>query len=163
MLSFIVIFPHFTCYHLFTDSDFMFSLLLRTLITGMVSGSIVAFNIDFNRWHYEHQNRYWSQTDPRNRRQVWSRETPTNQAVLLTIHRARKRSSGLGNNSMVVTLLKIRVSLHVIIWPLRRTCCWTIWTHFLLVFMSYLNTSWCISTTKSSRSVVLGKEEEART
>lgn len=31
---------------------------LRTLITGMASGSIVAFNIDFNRWHYEHQNRY---------------------------------------------------------------------------------------------------------
>lgn len=31
----------------------------RTLITGMASGSIVAFNIDFNRWHYEHQNRYW--------------------------------------------------------------------------------------------------------
>ncbi|XP_074536226.1 neurobeachin isoform X1 [Halichoeres trimaculatus] len=30
----------------------------RTLITGMVSGSIVAFNIDFNRWHYEHHNRY---------------------------------------------------------------------------------------------------------
>ncbi|KAM6987921.1 neurobeachin [Tautogolabrus adspersus] len=30
----------------------------RTLITGMVSGSVVAFNIDFNRWHYEHQNRY---------------------------------------------------------------------------------------------------------
>uniref|UniRef100_A0A2K6PR39 Neurobeachin n=1 Tax=Rhinopithecus roxellana TaxID=61622 RepID=A0A2K6PR39_RHIRO len=30
----------------------------RTLITGMASGSIVAFNIDFNRWHYEHQNRY---------------------------------------------------------------------------------------------------------
>ncbi|KAJ8266692.1 hypothetical protein GJAV_G00133540 [Gymnothorax javanicus] len=29
----------------------------RTLITGMASGSIVAFNIDFNRWHYEHQNR----------------------------------------------------------------------------------------------------------
>ncbi|KAG7263313.1 hypothetical protein CRUP_012286 [Coryphaenoides rupestris] len=29
-----------------------------TLITGMASGSIVAFNIDFNRWHYEHQNRY---------------------------------------------------------------------------------------------------------
>ncbi|KAA8594124.1 hypothetical protein FQN60_004958, partial [Etheostoma spectabile] len=28
----------------------------RTLITGMASGSIVAFNIDFNRWHYEHQN-----------------------------------------------------------------------------------------------------------
>lgn len=25
----------------------------------MASGSIVAFNIDFNRWHYEHQNRYW--------------------------------------------------------------------------------------------------------
>lgn len=25
----------------------------------MVSGSIVAFNIDFNRWHYEHQSRYW--------------------------------------------------------------------------------------------------------
>lgn len=33
----------------------------RTLITGMASGSIVAFNIDFNRWHYEHQNRYWRQ------------------------------------------------------------------------------------------------------
>lgn len=32
--------------------------LRRTLITGMVSGSIVAFNIDFNRWHYEHQSRY---------------------------------------------------------------------------------------------------------
>uniref|UniRef100_A0A8C7ZYI0 Neurobeachin n=1 Tax=Oryzias sinensis TaxID=183150 RepID=A0A8C7ZYI0_9TELE len=30
----------------------------RTLITGMASGSIVAFNIDFNRWHYEHQNGY---------------------------------------------------------------------------------------------------------
>nr|XP_054598625.1 neurobeachin isoform X4 [Nothobranchius furzeri] len=30
----------------------------RTLITGMASGSIVAFNIDFNRWHYEHHNRY---------------------------------------------------------------------------------------------------------
>ncbi|XP_076002259.1 neurobeachin isoform X1 [Genypterus blacodes] len=30
----------------------------RTLISGMASGSIVAFNIDFNRWHYEHQNRY---------------------------------------------------------------------------------------------------------
>nr|XP_020468754.1 neurobeachin-like isoform X2 [Monopterus albus] len=30
----------------------------RTLITGMASGSIVAFNIDFNRWHYEHQNKY---------------------------------------------------------------------------------------------------------
>uniref|UniRef100_A0A9J7XWH7 Neurobeachin n=1 Tax=Cyprinus carpio carpio TaxID=630221 RepID=A0A9J7XWH7_CYPCA len=30
----------------------------RTLITGMASGSIVAFNIDFNRWHFEHQNRY---------------------------------------------------------------------------------------------------------
>uniref|UniRef100_H2LFI6 Neurobeachin n=1 Tax=Oryzias latipes TaxID=8090 RepID=H2LFI6_ORYLA len=30
----------------------------RTLITGMASGSIVAFNIDFNRWHYEHQTGY---------------------------------------------------------------------------------------------------------
>ncbi|XP_076833149.1 neurobeachin-like isoform X3 [Brachyhypopomus gauderio] len=30
----------------------------RTLITGMASGSIVAFNIDFNRWHYEHHKRY---------------------------------------------------------------------------------------------------------
>uniref|UniRef100_A0A671L676 Neurobeachin-like n=1 Tax=Sinocyclocheilus anshuiensis TaxID=1608454 RepID=A0A671L676_9TELE len=30
----------------------------RTLITGMASGSIVAFNLDFNRWHFEHQNRY---------------------------------------------------------------------------------------------------------
>ncbi|XP_051962983.1 neurobeachin-like isoform X3 [Xyrauchen texanus] len=30
----------------------------RTLITGMASGSIVAFNIDFNRWHFEHKNRY---------------------------------------------------------------------------------------------------------
>uniref|UniRef100_A0A8D3BMT0 Neurobeachin n=1 Tax=Scophthalmus maximus TaxID=52904 RepID=A0A8D3BMT0_SCOMX len=30
----------------------------RTLVTGMASGSIVAFNIDFNRWHYEHHNRY---------------------------------------------------------------------------------------------------------
>uniref|UniRef100_UPI00358F9AE2 neurobeachin-like n=1 Tax=Myxine glutinosa TaxID=7769 RepID=UPI00358F9AE2 len=30
----------------------------RTLVTGMASGSIVAFNIDFNRWHQEHQNRY---------------------------------------------------------------------------------------------------------
>lgn len=36
--------------------------LRRTLITGMVSGSIVAFNIDFNRWHYEHQSRYWELT-----------------------------------------------------------------------------------------------------
>nr|XP_055052930.1 neurobeachin isoform X2 [Misgurnus anguillicaudatus] len=30
----------------------------RTLVTGMASGSFVAFNIDFNRWHIEHQNRY---------------------------------------------------------------------------------------------------------
>ncbi|XP_028818585.1 neurobeachin isoform X5 [Denticeps clupeoides] len=35
----------------------------RTLITGMASGSIVAFNIDFNRWHYEHQNSITSQCD----------------------------------------------------------------------------------------------------
>lgn len=34
----------------------------RTLITGMASGSIVAFNIDFNRWHFEHQNRYWERS-----------------------------------------------------------------------------------------------------
>lgn len=38
----------------------IFDIFFRTLITGMASGSIVAFNIDFNRWHYEHQNRYWS-------------------------------------------------------------------------------------------------------
>ncbi|XP_048840018.1 neurobeachin a isoform X3 [Brienomyrus brachyistius] len=37
----------------------------RTLITGMASGSIVAFNIDFNRWHYEHQNRYLYRGHPR--------------------------------------------------------------------------------------------------
>ncbi|XP_030632108.1 neurobeachin isoform X2 [Chanos chanos] len=30
----------------------------RTLVTGMASGSIVAFNIDFSRWHFEHQNRF---------------------------------------------------------------------------------------------------------
>lgn len=40
---------------------FLFLFLHRTLITGMVSGSIVAFNIDFNRWHQEHQNRYWAE------------------------------------------------------------------------------------------------------
>ncbi|MFT7815131.1 lipopolysaccharide-responsive and beige-like anchor protein [Arapaima gigas] len=29
----------------------------RCIITGMASGSIVLFYIDFNRWHYEHQSR----------------------------------------------------------------------------------------------------------
>lgn len=38
--------------------DWILLFTCRTLITGMASGSIVAFNIDFNRWHYEHQNRY---------------------------------------------------------------------------------------------------------
>uniref|UniRef100_H2YT35 BEACH-type PH domain-containing protein n=1 Tax=Ciona savignyi TaxID=51511 RepID=H2YT35_CIOSA len=28
----------------------------KTVITGMTSGSIVAFHINFNRWHYEYQN-----------------------------------------------------------------------------------------------------------
>ena len=47
------------CCFLFTDAGIScLGLVLRTLITGMVSGSIVAFNIDFNRWHHEHQNRY---------------------------------------------------------------------------------------------------------
>lgn len=44
---------------LFTDVTLCLCSARRTLITGMASGSIVAFNIDFNRWHYEHQNRYW--------------------------------------------------------------------------------------------------------
>lgn len=43
----------------------------RTLITGMASGSIVAFNIDFNRWHYEHQNRYWRQMKNQKPSQSW--------------------------------------------------------------------------------------------
>lgn len=53
------------CCFLFADAGiFWLGLVLRTLITGMVSGSIVAFNIDFNRWHHEHQNKYWAGTDP---------------------------------------------------------------------------------------------------
>ncbi|XP_077976450.1 neurobeachin-like isoform X2 [Styela clava] len=30
----------------------------KTVITGMTSGSIVAFRIDFNKWHHEFQNKY---------------------------------------------------------------------------------------------------------
>lgn len=45
--------------HIWFDSWLLACSSRRTLITGMASGSIVAFNIDFNRWHYEHQNRYW--------------------------------------------------------------------------------------------------------
>lgn len=30
----------------------------RVIITGMASGSIVLFYIDFNRWHHEYQTRY---------------------------------------------------------------------------------------------------------
>lgn len=54
--SFYILLKFLIC--LLTQGCHGFVLLLRTLITGMVSGSIVAFNIDFNRWHYEHQNRY---------------------------------------------------------------------------------------------------------
>ena len=36
----------------------MYYIVSRTLVTGMASGSIVAFNIDFNRWHCEQHSRY---------------------------------------------------------------------------------------------------------
>lgn len=60
---------------------------LRTLITGMASGSIVAFNIDFNRWHYEHQNRYWGgqheEEEDRKRREKQVGEEVMHSAVYL--------------------------------------------------------------------------------
>lgn len=52
---------------MFFQSVFTSLCVPRTLITGMASGSIVAFNIDFNRWHYEHQNRYWAVVGSSNR------------------------------------------------------------------------------------------------
>ncbi len=82
-----------------------FVLISRTLITGMVSGSIVAFNIDFNRWHYEHQNRYWAEMNPRCRKRVWrikkNRLQTCDRAVLQKIRRVKMRSSALKNISMV--------------------------------------------------------------
>lgn len=137
----------------------MILLLFRTLITGMVSGSIVAFNIDFNRWHYEHQNRYWGATDPRSRKQEWRVKRNAYQPVTeLCCRRSTEHGRDPVGRSML-TLLKNKVRLHVFIWPLKLfVCCWTSWTHFLLVFMSYLSTSWCFSPNESSRSVVLGKE-----
>lgn len=84
------LFIHFwlVCWH----SDFLVS-LFRTLITGMVSGSIVAFNIDFNRWHYEHQNRYWEQTDAGNGRV----ERSVHRQVSQNMHWARTGSGGPEN------------------------------------------------------------------
>ncbi|VDO39425.1 unnamed protein product [Haemonchus placei] len=33
----------------------------RFVLAGLDSGSIVVFNVDFNRWHYEYKNRYQAQ------------------------------------------------------------------------------------------------------
>lgn len=139
----------------------MVVLISRTLITGMVSGSIVAFNIDFNRWHYEHQNRYWVEINPCGRKQVGrikgKHQQTRGRAVLRKIQRAWKRSSVLQNISMVM-LINNKVWLRVFILPPWQTCCWTIWTHFLLVFMSYQSSSWYISPAELSESVVVGNE-----
>lgn len=32
----------------------------RFLMAGLSTGSIVVFHIDFNRWHHEFQQRYWT-------------------------------------------------------------------------------------------------------
>ncbi len=39
---------------------FLFNLfsLLRFLLGGLSTGSVVVFHIDFNRWHHEFQQRY---------------------------------------------------------------------------------------------------------
>lgn len=33
----------------------------RFVLAGLDSGSIVVFNVDFNRWHYEYKTRYQAQ------------------------------------------------------------------------------------------------------
>lgn len=98
-----------------------------TQITGMVSGSIVAFNIDFNRWHYEHQNRYWAETDPRGRRRVWRVKRNTYQPVTELCCR---RSTEHGRDPVswrtsAWWLIKNKVRFHVFTRPLRRTCCYS--------------------------------------
>lgn len=40
------------------ELSFSLLVLLRCIITGMASGSIVLFYNDFNRWHHEYQTRY---------------------------------------------------------------------------------------------------------
>lgn len=88
------------------------------------------------------------------------RETPTNQYLscatedaenMEAIQWAGEHQHGDANNEQSV-LTRVQANL------LLFVCRWTIWTHILLVFMSYLSTSWCISPTESSRSVALGRE-----
>lgn len=80
----------------------MLLLPFRTLITGMASGSIVAFNIDFNRWHYEHQNGYWREMrsaevrGQRNIYQAWLNPQRNNSRSVKEIYRAR-RTNGRRN------------------------------------------------------------------
>ncbi|KAG7479609.1 hypothetical protein JOB18_030157 [Solea senegalensis] len=47
---------HQPVYHL-TEEHLTLAQQASSPFQGMASGSIVAFNIDFNRWHFEHQNR----------------------------------------------------------------------------------------------------------
>lgn len=71
--------------------------LHRTLITGMVSGSIVAFNIDFNRWHYEHQNRYWAeehQTNALSMLEGWKTSMVPSLGFFFSSHKHVKRVFG---------------------------------------------------------------------
>ena len=36
----------------------IFPVLPRTIIAGMATGSIVAFNINFSKWHHEFRDTY---------------------------------------------------------------------------------------------------------
>lgn len=134
------LFIHFwlVCWH----SDFLVS-LYRTLITGMVSGSIVAFNIDFNRWHYEHQNRYWEHTDA-GKREGGEKRSPsyvTEHALSTKPDPADRRTSGMWRDVSSFT------------WAEANLIASQTGPIFPLVFVSYQSTS----RTEASGSVIVAK------
>lgn len=69
----------------------------------MASGSIVAFNIDFNRWHYEHQNRYWGgqreEEEDGERKEEQEGEEAMHSAVYLRLTEETTGTEGEGKTS----------------------------------------------------------------
>ena len=43
-----------------SNKTFSLSILCRYLLAGLATGSISVLNVDFNKWHHEYQQRYWS-------------------------------------------------------------------------------------------------------
>lgn len=130
---------------------FCFVLLLlfhRTLITGMVSGSIVAFNIDFNRWHYEHQNRYWGA-------EIRAKHTPNQNCGWAALQRIQRGWEGRGGRENIDSVTAENEQGVRPCGP-RQTCCYLSLAEqsgyiFCLFFGGFLlkknvlsDTSWCV-------------------